>query len=375
MQWDDIIVQFAHKYSFDTFLILFVTKTNSFYDSLQIDFHEKSQHELLRILIEVFVSIDPKLNSDPKFFFGNERSGIDDILSFLQIIRYKGMPSMHLQGEIQLWTNRLCDGNRDVIYSILGFCLENYEKVKKRVYLAPFLTPIQLPLDLKMTQNDDNLNNLSDDYQSLQEEFKHKHMIYENMKKKDMELGRGNSLIKEIKNLEKKKHQLLTQIKNLEGKSKDDSIFLRLLKATTSLRREEEHHLNLKDQIKDQMHSLNECNTKLKHVQRQFASLQTMVSSDHGHSPGFLINELQKQLSETTTIVRSDLLSRRSELKQQIDEIEEFGNKITHTEEDLDTITGDIQQLEDEFNSKKRILNTQKSTQSSRKIAIFQQVS
>ena len=129
-------------------------------------------------------------------------------------------------------------------------------------------------------------------------------------------------MIKEIKNLEKKKHQLLTQIRNLEGKSKDDSIFLRLLKATTSLRREEEHHLNLKDQITDQKHSLNECNTKLKHVQRQFASLQTMVSSDHGHSPGFLINELQKQLSETTTIVRSDLLSRRSELKQQIDEIE-----------------------------------------------------
>jgi hypothetical protein len=84
-------------------------------------------------------------------------------------------------------------------YILFEFCFSQYDKVKKHAHLAPFLTPIQLPLDISMTQRDDILTNLAKQYQSLQEEFKEVHMLYEEAKKKDYEMG-GELIKEEIEN-------------------------------------------------------------------------------------------------------------------------------------------------------------------------------
>ena len=331
---------------------------------------------------------------------------MNEILSLLSIIRYKGIPTEEKgsfidegstvvgEGEQkQKWINSLYVGDKETIYSILEFCFSNYEKVKKRAYLAPFLTPIQLPLDITMTQRDDTLINLSNQYQSLQEEFKEVHMRYEQAKNKDVKRGGGISgtaiTKKEIETLQEEKDQLLNQLKVMRdgysgsSSSKDDEMFSRVLKATTAVRKKEEQEKILIDRINDQKDALSFVEMKRNQLQQQFRSLQSIISpvsddnvgNSHGNcSPEAIMNEIKKQLTEVTMTVRSDLVSQRTELQQKIDEIEKFDHEKSHTEDDLDCIQEEVKELEEEYNLKLNTLQKETSKKSYSKIAIFKQV-
>lgn len=380
-----------------------------------IDFDEKQRHELLQILIDVLVSIDSSkiLNSNQyNYYFNYDSSNsnihtnnVNEILSLLSIIRYKELPvkeegSLNEEGttvageeeQKQNWMNRLYDGDKETIYSILEFCFSNYEKVKKRAYLAPFLTPIQLPLDITMTQRDDTLINHSNQYQSLQEEFKEVHMRYEQGKKNDVKRGGGVSgtamTKKEIETLQEEKDQLLNQLKVIRdgysrgNSGKDNSMFSRVLKATTAVRIEEEREMILRDRIQDQKDALNIVEMKLNQSQQQFKSMQSIISpvldddvgnsNDRG-SPEVIMNEIKKQLAEVTMTVRSDLVSKRSELQQKIQDFERFDHEKSHTEDDLDCIQEEVKELEEECNLKQKTLQKETSKKSYSKIAIFKQ--
>ncbi len=343
------------------------------------------------------MSIDPTLNSNFEYYFnssgtnGGERgptsgvgpttaaaSGggrINEILSFLSILQYKNIP-LKQEEEIQSWIERLYMGDKEIIYSILEFCFSQYDRVKKRAYLAPFLTPIQIPLDVSMTQRDDALTNLAKRYESLQEEFKEVHKLYNEMKEKD-NLIEGESIREEIENLKEEKSQLLNQIEILESScSSDDgdAVFLRLLDATSTLRKEEEEQMNLRDRIKDQKDALINGEAKLKKLREQFTSLETIASVDGG-SPDAIMDEIHKQLAEITMVVKSDLVSKRNEWQRKIDDIEMNRKEgKSYTEEDLDSIRETANDLKIEYESKKQKLEEVQSKESYSKIAMFKQV-
>lgn len=349
-----------------------MTSNVVFHNLIQkIDFDEKQQHELLQILMKVFVSIDPKLNSSYEHYFNDDKIGINEILSFLSIIRYKDMPIQEEEG-MRHWIERICNSDKEIIYSILVFCFSQYDKVKKRAYLAPFLTPIQLPLDISMTQRDDTLNNIANKYQSLQEEFKEMHMFYEEEEKKAK--GRGDESIKEeIENLQEERIQLQNQVEVLNNNSSDDPVFVRIFETTTALRKEEEEEASLKDRIMNQKDALAAEETKLKQLQRQFSSLQSTASADGG-SPDAIMNELQKKLVEVTMTVRSDLVSKRVELQRKIDDIEGKEEEKCCTDDDLDSVREIARELEEEHIMKQKMFEKEKLKRSYTKISMFKQV-
>lgn len=343
------------------------------------------------------MSIDPTLNSNFEYYFNSSGTNgggrgptsgvgpttaaasgggrINEILSFLSILQYKNIP-LKQEEEIQSWIERLYMGDKEIIYSILEFCFSQYDRVKKRAYLAPFLTPIQIPLDVSMTQRDDALTNLAKRYESLQEEFKEVHKLYNEMKEKD-NLIEGESIREEIENLKEEKSQLLNQIEILESScSSDDgdAVFLRLLDATSTLRKEEEEQMNLRDRIKDQKDALINGEAKLKKLREQFTSLETIASVDGG-SPDAIMDEIHKQLAEITMVVKSDLVSKRNEWQRKIDDIEMNRKEgKSYTEEDLDSIRETANDLKIEYESKKQKLEEVQSKESYSKIAMFKQV-
>lgn len=356
----------------DYYLLLF----HPFIFCGQIDFDEKQPHELLQILLDVLKSIDSTLNSDIEYYFENDKRDINEILSILSIIRYKNMPTVQDEEELHLWIDRLCGGDKDVVHPILEFCFSQYEKVKKRAYLAPFLTPVQLPLDLTLTQSDDILVKLANRYQALQDEFKHVHMQYDNVTNQG---GKGmtgeDSLIKEVETLREERNQLMKEVDALNRSNKNDEGFLIVLRNITALRQEEEKEKILRDRIDDQSDRLNVVDGKLKQLQRQLSSLKSITSSATGGSPEGILNEIKKQLAEITMTVRSDLVSQRVELQKKIDEIEGYNNGEHHSEDDLEEIEETARELEEEYRSKLKLLEEHKLKKSYSKIAIYQQVS
>ncbi len=315
------------------------------------------------------------MNSDIEYYFDNDRREINQILSILSIIRYKNKPTVQDEEELHLWIDRLCAGDKNVVHPILEFCFSQYEKVKKRAYLAPFLTPVQLPLDLTMTQSDDILVKLANRYQALQDEFKHVHMQYDNVTNQG---GKGMTgedlLIKEVENLREERNQLIKEVEAL-NRSNSDEGFLIVLKNITALRQEEEKKTILRDRIDDQSDRLNVVDGKLKQLLRQLSSLKSITSSDSGGSPEGILNEIKKQLAEVTMTVRSDLVSQRAELQKKIDEIEGYNSGEHLSEEDIEEIQETTRELEEEYSSKLKLLEEHKLKKIYSKIAIYQQVS
>ena len=331
-------------------------------------------HELLQILIDVFVSIDPKkINPNHEFYFNdpsmnNIESRIGELMTFLSfIIRYDGIPkqlkddisqhdtdrsnSSNVDENFQVWFEGLCHGEKDVVYPILEYCFLNYPSLKKRAYLAPFMTPIQLPLDIAMSQRDDNLSTLAKRYQSLQEEFRDVHKQYEEMTKHHRDLER-NKLKEEVESLREEKEQLVNQVENLKVEdNSDNQDFVNMLNAITSVRKEEEEEMVLNDRMEEQNEALRTGKMKLGELKNQQLSLKSFIKNDGGSSYA-IMDEIQKRLNDITMVVGSDLTSKRNELNQKIHDLEQERKSDLHgtiTDEDLETLSGKVRDLEEEY--------------------------
>lgn len=388
-------------------------------------------------MIDVFVSIDTnssysssslstnnksKINPNQAYYFNNNQketlhdgnSNLGELLSFISsVIRYNGIPKKGISGDrndnsgedddndegsdekFRLWMEGFCLGEKEIIYPIIEYCLRNYDSVKKRAYLAPYMTPIQLPLDIVMSQRGDNLSKLSQRYQSLQDEFRDIHMTYDELLKDDNDMAKV-SLKEEVESLQEEKEQLLLQVKDLENNKeyvgghggvdcdndKNALLFERMLCAITSLRREEEEHILLNDRMDEQRNALIVGKTKLNELQDQYTSLKSLVDQEEGHglsTSKTIMDEIQKQLNEVTTKVHSDLSSQKGKLKKEINLLEReksgdgLGEKLCD-EDELEVLIERVRDLEEEYHMKERILEKEQSKEKYSKIAMFKQV-
>jgi len=272
--------------------------------------------------------------------------------------------------------NSISAGDRDAIYPILHYCLSNQEILKERMYLAPLLTPIQLPLDVTMTQRDDALAHLAQRYQSLQDEFKDVHSRYATMKKEEKQLNQ-KSMRYDFKTLQDEKVQLLDKIGDMEDKVGNSApeTFQRLLDATSMLRKEQDEEMRLRKRVDDQNRALESAKMKLKQVNHRHESIQAL-HGDHGNdaSVDSILHGLQREVVEVTMTVRSDLVSERSALQEKIELLEQERDRPLCTEDDLEQIIGTRQELQEEYEIKSSLLGKEKTKSSHGKIVMFQRV-
>ena len=73
----------------------------------------------------------------------------------------------------------LLAGDRKSILSILYFLLTQKSALKKRAYLAPYLTPVDVASEF---QHDQTIQELLQRYAGMQEEFKSTHIQYDQLK-------------------------------------------------------------------------------------------------------------------------------------------------------------------------------------------------
>ena len=301
------------------------------------------------------------------------------------------------EDELDTFVNSIANGDPKIIYPILHYCLTNQNTLKERMYLHPFLTPIQLPLDVTMTQRDETLSDLSRAYQVLQHDFQNMHQKYVAVKEKEDALNQ-KSIENDLDILRDEKEQLLNKIGEMEDRvkrnqsnSKSNSIstgvspessFERLLEATSILRREQDEDGRLRDQLEEQKRVLESTNAKLQQVQNRHESIRAL----HGGSSGRISNEtgtfdaesildgIRREVAEVTMHVKSTLVSEQSELEDQMMILKTERDRPLRTEEELEHIIANRKQLQQEYDSKSLLLKKEKAKTSHRKIAMFKQV-
>lgn len=70
----------------------------------------------------------------------------------------------------------IIDGEKKVLYPVLSFILTRFPQLKKRAYVAKFLLPIDVPLELS---SDPTIIDLLVNYRNLQNNFKETHKSLE----------------------------------------------------------------------------------------------------------------------------------------------------------------------------------------------------
>jgi len=336
------------------------------------------------------------------------------IMNFLLVLQYKGIPT--LEDDRLDWTDGLGSGETQVIYPILQWILTMYDKLCKRAYLAPFLRPVEIPMEyLMQDQGEDSnsgttLSELAQRYRQLQQEFKETHKRYEVFRAEIAEepeqgslpsspsspFGVGGTLKKEIAQLEDEKRQLKERIEALQNKTNntdDQNInekqtpFSTMLEATSQFRQEQDEEIRLQDRMKDQRHYLAMSEQKLHQTRRRLSALQSSMTMSKTNEAGssdttatntdHILKEMKKEVDEMNRIVRTEMIKEKRKLQERLVEVEKERMEPKRTEIDVEDIQMVVSQLEDQCKKieiELEVINGGKKQGGYDKLKMFKQV-
>ena len=329
-------------------------------------------------MIQVFATIDDAaIDNNARLYHENDKVVRSKIIPFLSALQCPQVSSENDE-ELSSYANEIAAGNPAIIYPILLYCLSNQEMLKERMYLAPFLSHVQLPLDISMGQHGNKLSELSSSYQCLQDTFKKVYNQYIAVKKEEHGM-KEKSLHCDLKTIQDEKVQLLDRIRDRENRFRSHSSspdsFQKLLNATAILRKEQDDDIHLGGRLEEQKRGTVSNRTKLKLLKNRLQSIQAL----HGHGISenpveSILYGIQREVAEVTMTVRSDLVSERSDLEREIALLKKERDRPLCTKEDLDFLLSTLDDFQKNLDKKSKLLEIEKGKRSQSKISMFQQV-
>jgi intraflagellar transport protein 81 len=181
------------------------------------DLDSKSSLELLEITCEIIVEIDP----DQKNILQEQTENkVHRIVQFLLVMKFN-IPEEQMDDFHQM----LLAGDIEVLHTIMHWCLQRLDHLKKRAYLGKYLMPLDVPSEFL---NEDLIIELSQSLKEMQIDFKEVH------KAVDLLRGSGTKpgeLKAEITQLEQERTQLQAKIQRMKKDAKNEgSNFEEMLK-------------------------------------------------------------------------------------------------------------------------------------------------
>jgi len=168
----------------------------------------KSSLELLDLICEVICLIDKDQESITTDQIENR---VGRIVQFLLLMKF------NIQNEqVEEFREHLLNGDKDVLFSVLLWCLQRFEHLQKRAYLAKYLLPLDIPAEFMGEQL---IIELSQRLKELQSDFKEIHKAVEQVR------GSGtkpSELRNEISQLEQEKTQLQNKLQRMRRDFKGD---------------------------------------------------------------------------------------------------------------------------------------------------------
>ncbi len=173
--------------------------------------------ELLDLACDIIVEIDP--DQEPIYKEPTEFR-VQRIMQFLHVMKFN-IPEDHYED----FQTLLMSYDKEVLYTIMHWCLQRFEHLKKRAYLAKFLMPLDIPAEFL---NEDLIVELSQRLKELQTDFKEIHKQAEQVRSSGVKPA---DLKQEIQQLEQERTQLQNKIQRMKKDSNvDEDRFKDMLK-------------------------------------------------------------------------------------------------------------------------------------------------
>ena len=287
-------------------------------DSL-VSFSRLSPLELLQLVNDIFASLDSKQQRDLR----DEPSDVTThrMIDFL-ITTLKYLPSSIVSSSddasssASYTSEQLADFGSSfisaapaTIYPVMLYLLSHYESLKKRAYLATYLTAPALPADM---MGDPTLLSLLHSIQQQQAAFTQLHKETDAIRASALH---ATALRREVDQLEAEREQLKTKMKRLatrveseEANSSSASAqsggFTAMLKYTNMLRVEQEEESKIVQQREEQKQRVDELRSQLKQRTKQYDDMCRYhgVSKDRSTTapvnPLNLFQRLKSELAE-----------------------------------------------------------------------------
>jgi len=308
-----------------------------------VSFDELSAFELLQLLNDVLVYLDPvqhKVDLRDENVNKDGATGVR-IESFLRILKYQ------VPGDVESFRARIANGERSAIYPVLHYILSRLEPMKTRAYLARFLVKFDIP---PAFLHDEVIQEVYQHYKGLQREFKEAHKSVEALRHNTMQPG---ELKREITQLEEEKTQLLEKIANLERKTESMPGFAELYEVTSALRREQEEESKVMDQGREQQAALEMAEQRMAEARHRFEELQAAQRDD---SPAELLERLEREVRENRRYLEEELprgleqsYTRLAEIERALSEpiknqsdVEEMDAKVRRAQREIDSLQDQV---------------------------------
>lgn len=233
--------------------------------------------------------------------------------------------------------NSLSFSDKSTLYPLMSYCLCHQEKVKQDIYLAKYLTPIEIPLHIAMTSKsifsegeEISLTQLLQECNILQNEFQDVCKQRAQLKDNEMQYYTMNQQLLVLKEeRETMKHRIETSRRTLDD-NRDLEMVCRI---TEAIRKEEEEAECLNQQFKQQQQISTD-------IQKEWASFEVTPTTlfSNALDARSILNDLHTKVTASLHLVRSDLLLRKTELENELNGIQKLLLIPECSNEDLERI-------------------------------------
>lgn len=181
----------------------------------------KTSLELLDLMCEIVCAIDPE---QEEIYKESTEFRIRRIIQFLVVMKFN-IPEEQMED----FSNLLLDGDKEMLQTIMHWCLQRFEHLQKRAYLAKYLMPVEIPAEFF---NEDLIAELSQRLKELQSDFKEVHKAADQNRNSG---AKPSELKAEISQLEQEKTQLQNKIQKMKkDMNVDEEYFREMLKVRKS---------------------------------------------------------------------------------------------------------------------------------------------
>lgn len=314
--------------------------------------------ELLDLLAEVLVQIDPEqepIFKEPLEFRARR------VMQFLQVMKFN-IPEDHLED----FQNLLLNYDKEVLYTIMNWCLQRFEHLQKRAYLAKYLMPLDIPAEFL---NEDLIAELSQRLKELQVEFKEVHKSVEQVRASGV---KPSDLKQEIAQLEQEKVQLQNKIGRMrKDMNVDEDRFKEMLKATSSLRKEQENEVLIHERLREHRKAAQEADARFSEVSKRLSELK--FSGIQSQSAEQILMKLQsdvREMNERREHIERAIVDREAHLEKL--QSWDSADRIM-TEDDVRFKRDEVKDLEEHVSNLSERLDA--AMEKNTKLVVFRQAS
>ena len=239
----------------------------------------------------------------------------------LRILKYK--PPLQLT---EVFRQGLVEGDKQVIYPVLEWILNNITELKQRAYLAKYLVKLEIPPEISADQD---VAEIYEQYEDLIDQFKTVHKECDAIKNSGYSTS---ELRKDIEEMEREKEIVQKRIERMQRKVEGMPNLDVMLEVAKKLRQEKERNREIKSQKQDQRNNINHSQQRIMRLEQQLADMR---QAGIGTTPEVLLQKLEEEVKVNAYIVNEKLPRELEQKKQAVASLEKVLNQPALTQNDL----------------------------------------